>query len=66
MDTLAYLSVLLVPLLLGLGILGFLIWQIVKERRQDQNSRRRVGPVIFTVLFWLAFAAFYIWRSLPE
>jgi hypothetical protein len=66
MDTLAYLSVLLVPLLLGLGILGFLIWQIVKERRQEEKSRRRVGPVIFTVLFWLAFAAFYIWRSLPE
>ena len=70
MDLLAYLSVLLIPLMLGIAILAYLTWQIVKdnrENREDPGDRGRgIARFVFAVVFWLAFVGFYIWRSLPE
>lgn len=66
MDTLAYLSVLLIPLLMGLGVLGYLTWQIVQDRKREGGKNRKIAHVVFAILFWLLFIGFYIWRGWPE
>ena len=66
MDTLAYLSVLLIPLLLGLAVLGYLTWQIIQDRRREGGAKRNIVHVVFAILFWLLFIGFYIWRGWPE
>lgn len=66
MDTLAYLSVLLIPLLMGLGVLGYLTWQIIQDRRREGGTKRRITHVVFAILFWLLFIGFYIWRGWPQ
>ena len=65
MKSFAYLSVLLVPLVMGLGILGYLVTQIIRDRKNEQKGPGRIGGVIFAVVFWVLFAAFYLWRTWP-
>ena len=66
MDTLAYLSVLLIPLLMGIAILGYLTWQIIQDRKREGGGSRKVTHLVFAILFWVAFIGFYIWRGWPQ
>lgn len=65
MELTAYLSILFIPLFLGIAVLTFLIWQILKDRKAEENKNKKVGPFVFAVVFWLLFVGFYIWRTWP-
>lgn len=66
MEFTAYLSILFVPLFLGIAVLGFLTWQIVRDQKKEPLDRKRVGHFVFAVVFWLVFIAFYVWRTWPQ
>jgi hypothetical protein len=65
MQSFAYLSVLAVPLLLCVAVLSFLIFQIIRDHR-NSGKKSRMGPLVFALVFWVLFGAFYLWRSLPN
>jgi len=62
MDSFAFLSVLLIPFLMGIGILGYLAWQLYKDRKAE-GRRTRWSHLLFAALFWLVFLAYFVWRS---
>lgn len=63
MDSLAYLSVLLIPILMGIGILGFFAWQFHKDRQSEKPGRMTWPRLIVTLLFWLLFIGYFVWRA---
>jgi len=65
MESFAYLSVLFIPFVIGMGILVFLGWQIYKDRKAE-GVRTRISHFVFGLLFWLAFTAYFLWRSQVE
>jgi hypothetical protein len=65
MESFAYLSVLLIPFFIGMGVLVFLGWQIYKDRKAE-GARTRISHFVFGALFWLAFVAYFVWRSQAE
>lgn len=65
MELTAYLSVLFIPLFLGIAVLIYLTWQILKDRKNEKDTPRKTGPFVFAVVFWLLFVGFYLWRTWP-
>lgn len=63
MESLAYLSVLLIPVLMGVGILAFFGWEFYKDRRREGPRKAKLTQVIVTILFWILFVGYFVWRA---
>lgn len=66
MESLAYLSVLLIPILMGVGILGFFAWEFYKDRKTEGPRKTKWSHLVITVLFWILFVGYFLWRAQTE